>query len=144
MLSNLPNYAWFSLGGLAHLLMSSCSPFIALMSHSSFMHVSRNVISIDGSIYNFGLSFLSEVEALAKLFLASMKVSLARSKSNSASFAGALRTQLLSSSYFPLSSPITIPLWSTMFTFGSSSRSSDLIICRFWVGGGSSALCHVS
>jgi len=115
----------------AHLIMSSCSPFIALLSHNSFMHVSKNVVSIDGSISVSGLGLLPEVEASAKLSLASMKVSLARSKSNSGSFVGALRTQVLSSSCLPLSSPVVIPLRSTIFTLGSSSRGSDLIICRF-------------
>lgn len=114
-----------------HLLMSSYNPFISLLSRSNFMHVSRNVLSIDGSISSFGLSFLPKVETSAKLFLASMKVSRACSKSNSASFTEASQTQVLSSGYLPFLSPVTIPLWSTMFTFGSSSRGSDLIICRF-------------
>jgi len=75
---------------LALLFMSSYNPFIALLSCSSFMHVSKNVVSINGSIVGSGLSLLPEVEASVKLFLASMKVSLARSKSNFGSFVGAL------------------------------------------------------
>lgn len=123
---------------LVNLLMSSYNPFIALLSRSRFMYVSRNFVSIDGSISSSGLSFLPKVEASLKLFLASMNVSLAHSKSNSSSFVEALQTQVLSLSYFPLSSPITIPLRSTIFTFGSSSCGSDLIIYRFKVGGGGS------
>ena len=119
--------------------MSSCNPFTALLSCSSFIHVPRNVVRIYGSIFGSGLSLFPEVEASAKLFLASMKVSQVRSKSNYASFARALWTQVLSFAYLPLSYPIVIPLWSTIFTFGSSSCGSDLIICRFWVGGGGSA-----
>ena len=106
---------------LAHIVMSSCSPFIALVSCSSFMHVSKNVVSINGPISGSSLSLLPEVEASAKLLLASMNVSLAHSKSNSGSFVGSLRTQSLSSSCLPLSSPIVTPLWSMIFTFGSSS-----------------------
>lgn len=115
----------------AHLLMSSCNPFTALLLHSIFIHVSRNIVNIDGSISGACLSFLPKVEASAKLFLASINVSGAHSKSNYASFARALQTQVLSSSCLPLSSPIVIPLQSTMFTFGSSSCGSDLTICRF-------------
>lgn len=84
-----------------HLLMSSYDPFTSLLSFSNFIHVSKNVISVGGSISISGLSLLPEVEASMKLFLASIKVSRARSKSNSGSFARALRTQVLSSSYFP-------------------------------------------
>jgi len=95
-----------------HLVRSYCNPFIALLSHNNFMHVSRKVVSIDGSISGSSLSLLPEVEASVKLFLASTNVSFARSKSNSSSFVGALRTQALSSGYLALSSP----LQSTMFT----------------------------
>ena len=122
----------------SHLFMSSCSPFTALLLRSSFMHVSRKIVSIDGSISSSGLSLLPKVEASTNLFLASMKVSRVRSKSNSASFIRDFRTQLLSFGCLPLSSPIVIPLWSTMFTFRSSSCGSDLIIYRFWVKGCSS------
>lgn len=66
-----------------------------------------------------------------KLFLASKNVSFARSKLKSGPFVGGLRTHLLSSGYFPLSSLVVISLLSIMFTFGSSSRSSNLIICKF-------------
>ena len=114
-----------------HLLISCYNPFTALLSCSNFIQVSRKVVSIEGSISSSGLSFLPEVEASAKLFLASMKVSRVRSKSNYSSFTEALRTQVLSSDFLPFSSPVAIPLQSTMFTFGSSSRGSDLIICRF-------------
>jgi len=113
------------------LLMSSCNPFITLLSHSNFIHVFRNVVIIDGSIFGYSLSFLPEVEASTKLFLASMKVPRVHSKSNSTSFDGALRTQVLSFGCFPLSSHIEIPLQSTMFMFETSSRDSYLIICRF-------------
>ena len=65
-----------------HLLMSSYNPFTSLLSCSSFMHVSRNIVSIDGSISGSNLSLLPKVEASIKLFLASMKVSLVCSKSN--------------------------------------------------------------
>ena len=75
-----------------HLVMSSCSPFIALLSRSNFMHVSRKVVSIDGSITDSSLSLLPEVEASVNLFLASTNVSFMRSKSNSGSFVGALWT----------------------------------------------------
>ena len=115
----------------AHLFMSFYSPFTTLLSHNNFMHVSKNVLSIDGSIFGSGLSLLPEVEASTNLFLASMKFSLVHSKSNSGSFVRALQTQVLSSSYLPLSSLVVIPLQSTMFTLVSSSRGSDLIICRF-------------
>ena len=114
-----------------HLFMSSCNPFTASLSWVTFIHVSRNVVSIDGSVSNSGLSLLPEVDASVKLFLASMKVSLAHSKSNSRSFVGALQTQVLSSGHLLLSSPVIIPLQSTTFMLGSSSRGSDLIICRF-------------
>ena len=120
----------------AHLVMISCNPFIALLSCNNFMHVSKNVVSIDGSISSSSLSLHPKVEAFAKLFLASMNVYLARSKSNSSSFVGSLWTQALSLGYFPLSSPIIIPLQSMIFTLGSSSRGLDIIICRFWVRGG--------
>lgn len=119
-----------------HLFMSSCNPFTTFLSRSSFMHVCRNVMSIDGSTFGSVVSLLPEVEAAVKLFLASMKIFLVRSKSNSGSFSGALQTQVLSSGYLPLSSPIVIPLRSTMFTLGSSSRYSNLIICNFLVEGG--------
>ena len=75
-----------------HLVMSSCSPFTTLLSCSIFMHVSKNAVSIDASISSSSLSLLPEVEASAKLLLASMNVSLARSKSTSSSFVGALRS----------------------------------------------------
>jgi len=107
-----------------HLVMISYSPFIALLSRNNFMHVSKNVVSIDGSNFGSSLSLLPEVEASTKLFLASMNVSFG-------SFVGALQTQALSLGYLPLSSPIVIPLRSMIFTFLSSSRSPDLIICRF-------------
>ena len=127
-----------------HLLMSSCNPFTALLSRSNFMHVSRNVVSIDGSISCFVLSLLPELEASVKLFLASMKVSLVHSKSNSGSFIRDLQTQVLSSGCFPLSSPLMIPLQSTIFTFGSSLHDLDLIIYRFSIGGdGSTPFSHI-
>lgn len=44
----------------------------------------------------------------------------------------------------PLSSPMVIPLLSTMFTFRSSSRGSNLIICKFWVEGGWSTPFHTA
>ena len=34
----------------AHLFISSCNPFITLLSHNNFMQVSRKLISIEGSI----------------------------------------------------------------------------------------------
>lgn len=66
---------------VVHLLMCSCNPLTTLLSHSSFIHVSRNIVSIDGSISDSSLSLLLEVEASVKLFLASIKVSQACSKS---------------------------------------------------------------
>lgn len=74
----------------ANLVMSAYSPFIALLPCNSFMHVTKNVVSIDGSISHSSLSLIPQVEESAKLFLASMNVSLVRSKSNSGSFIGAL------------------------------------------------------
>lgn len=127
-----------------HLFISSYNPFIALLSCNSFMQVSKKVVSIEGSISWSSLSLLLEVEALAKLFFASMSVSCSCSKSNSASFAGALQNHALSLGYFTLSLPIAIPLQSTIFTFGSSSQGSTLIICRFWVDEVVAPLCHVS
>ena len=119
----------------AHLVISSYSPFTALLSHISFMHVSRKVVNIEGSILGSSWSLLPEVEASVKLFLTSMNVSFARFKSNSGSFVRDLQTHALSSGCFPLSSPVVIPLLSTMLTFEFSLRSSNLIICKFWVGG---------
>lgn len=106
---------------LAHLFMSSCNPFTALLSHNK-MQVFRKVESIEGSIFWSGLSLLPEVEALAKLYFSSMNVSRACSKSKLSSFVGALRTHVLSLDCFPFSSPIVIPLQTTIFTFRSSSR----------------------
>lgn len=94
-----------------HLVMSSYSPFTTLLSRGIFMHVSKNVVSIDGSIDGSSLSLLPEVEASVKLRLDFMNVSLAHSKSNSSSFAGALRTQELSLGCFPLSSYWLIWAW---------------------------------
>ena len=91
-----------------HLLMSSCNPFTTLLLCSNFIHVSMNVVSMDGSIFDFGLYFLPEVKASTKLFLASMRVSWVCSKSNSTSFVRALWTQVLSFGCLPLSSPIAI------------------------------------
>ena len=121
---------------LMHLMISYCRNFTTLLSCSSFIHVSKKVVSIEGSIRGSSWSLLPEVEAFVKLFLASMNVSFAHSKSNLGSFVRALRTQELSFDYLPLSSPVVIPLLSIMFTFGSSSRSSDHIIYKFWVEGG--------
>lgn len=44
----------------------------------------------------------------------------------------------------PLTSSVTAPLRNTMFTLGSSSRGSDLIICRFCivVGGAAFFFCE--
>ena len=131
VLSEFPNYVWFPGTVPVHLCTSSCSLFTAFLSRSSFMHVSRNIVSIDGSISSSGMSLLPEVEASTKLFFASMKFSLAHSKSNYGSFVGALQTQVLSLHCLPLLSPIVIPLRSTIFTIGSSSRGPNLIICKF-------------
>ena len=119
-----------------HLVISSYSPFTALLSHNSFMHVSKKVVSIEGSIPSSSWSLLPKVEASVKLFSASMNVSFTRSKSNSGSFVGALLTHKFSYDCFPLASPVVTSLPSIMFTFGSSSRGSYLIIYKFWVGGG--------
>lgn len=105
----------------AHLVMCSCSLFTALQCHNSFMHVSRKVVSIDGSIFGYGLSFLPKMEAYVKLFLASINVSFARSKSNLGSFVGALWTHAFSLCCLSLSSLVMIFLRSMMFTLGSSS-----------------------
>lgn len=115
-----------------HLVISSCSPLTALLLHSSFIHVTKKVVSIEGSIPGSGWSLLPEVEAFVKLFLASINVSFVCSKSNSGSFVGALRTRVSSWVYFPLSSLVVVSLLSTIFTFGSSSHGSDLIIWIFW------------
>ena len=129
---------WTTRGSLdpVHLVISSYSPLIALLSCNNFMHVSRNIVSIEGSIPGSSWSLLPKVDASLKLFLASMNVSFAHSKSNLGSFTGALRTHVLSSHFFPVSSPVAIFLLSMIFTFGSSSRDLDLIICIFWAGGG--------
>lgn len=128
----------------AHLFISSCNPFTSLLSCNSFMQVSKKVVNIEGSIYSVGLSWLPEVEASTKLFFASINVSCARSRSNSTSFYGALRTHILSSDYFPLSSTIVTTLYSPIFTFGSSLRGSGLIIYKFWVGcGGCAPFSHI-
>jgi len=116
---------------LSHLLMSSYNPFTALLSCNSFMHASRNVVSIDGSISSSSLYFLHEVEASLKPFFASIKFSRACSKSNYTSFDRVLQTQVLSSGCPPLPSLVIIPLQRIIFTFGSPSCGPNLIICRF-------------
>lgn len=100
---------------LAHLFISSYNPFTTLLSRGSFMQVSRKVVSIEGSISWSSLSFLRELEALEKLFFSSMNVSRVCSKLNLASFTRALLSHVLYLGCFPLSSPVAIPLWSTMF-----------------------------
>jgi len=75
---------------LENIVMSYCSPFIDFLSRNNFIHVTKNVVSIHGSISGCSFSLLPEVEASAKLFLASMNVFVACSKSNSGSFVGAL------------------------------------------------------
>lgn len=77
---------------LAHLVMSSCSPFTDFLSRKIFMKVSRKVISIDGSISSSSLSLLLEMEVFVKLFLASINFSFVCPKLNFGSFVGALRT----------------------------------------------------
>ena len=118
------------------LVISSYSPLTTFLSCSSSMRVSRKVVSIEGSIPSSSWSLLPEAEAFVKLFLASMNVFFTCSKSNSSSFVGELWTHALSYGCFPLSSLVVIPLLSIMFTFGSSSHSTDLIIWKFLVGGG--------
>lgn len=101
-----------------HLVISSFSPLTSLLSSRSFMHVSRKVVSIEGSIPGSSKSLLPKVEASVKLSLASMNVSVMRSKSNSGSFIGALWTHVLSFGYFPLSSLVIIPLLTSCLHLG--------------------------
>jgi len=100
---------------LAHLVISSCNPFTALLSRSNFIHVSRKVVIIEESISGSSWSLLPEVEASVKLFLASMNVSFAKSRSNSGSFVGAFWTHALSSGCLPLSYLVMILLLRIMF-----------------------------
>lgn len=84
----------------AHLVINYCSPLVALLSCNNFIHVSRKVVSMEGSIYGSGWSLLPKVEASLKLFLASINFSFVRSKSNSGSFARALQTHVSSLDHF--------------------------------------------
>jgi len=64
----------------AHLVISSYSPLAILLSCNSFMYVSRNVVSIEGSIPGSGWSLQPKVEASVRLFVSSMNIPFVRSK----------------------------------------------------------------
>ena len=70
------------------------------------MHISKKVVNIEGSLAGLGRSLLPQVETPVKLSLASILASL-------------------------LTSLVAVLLCNTMFTMGSSSRGSDLIILTF-------------
>ena len=132
----------------AHLVVSSCNPLNASLLRSIFIHVSKKVVCIKGSILGSGWSLLPEVEASVKLFIASLNFSFMHSNSDSGSFVGASQTHKSSLGYFLLFSPIVAHLLSIMFTLGSPSRGLDFIIWIFWVGVGYSTpfsrICAIS
>ena len=128
---------------IMHLFMSSYSPFTALLSRSSFMQVSKKVVSMEGSISLSGLSLLLEVEASVKLFLASMIVSRALqiklrllrwSFSNPCTVFGLFPLVI---SYCDSTSEHYIYVWILFTAQISSSVDSDLVKVV-------APLCHVS
>lgn len=99
-----PNF-WMMRGSLhpMHLFINSCKPLATFLSRRNFIHVSKEVVIIKGSLSDSGWSLLPGVEISMKLPQASRYVSLSPLE-------------------FRPYAPMAVPLLNTMSTLGSPHR----------------------